>query len=201
MSLQTDDEFVRRICGGDKDAFDSIFRKYYSILLNYANKIIKDTAIAEDLIQDVFFNIWNKREKLANVTYLGPYLRMTVHNQCISYYRKQITYETINIENYNLIEFEQLYAEILQYQQNTTINTELSKAIAVAIEGLPPQCRVVFTLSRTFGFKNAEIANFLDISVKAVEKHVTKALSHLRLELIEYLPELAITIFFIHHTI
>jgi RNA polymerase sigma-70 factor (ECF subfamily) len=188
MNKQTDAEFLKRIITGDKDAFDCIFRKYYSILRNQAYNILKDISAAEDAVQEVFFNIWIKREQLGEVKYLSAYLRTTIHHYCISYLRKHPRQETVDLSIHNIFELEQLYVDILQYHQDTVTGKDLTKAIFDAIDTLPEQCKIVFTLSRNFGLKNTEVASYLNISVKAVEKHISRALTQLRNELKEYLP-------------
>ncbi|HJZ41836.1 MAG TPA: RNA polymerase sigma-70 factor [Bacteroidales bacterium] len=197
MTVQTDTEYLQRIIKGDKVAFDMIFLKYYSILLNYACKILKDTLQAEDIVQDVFFQLWIKQQQLISVKSLSPYLHTAVHNLCISQIRKQSKNDSKEIDLNPLVEFEILYKEIIQYHEDSAISNDLKKALDKAINSLPGKCRVVFILSRNFGFRNTEIAEFLEISVKAVEKHITRALSQLRFGLIEYLP-LGFVFFLLH---
>ena len=196
MSGNTDAELLKRIINGDKVAFDLIFRKYYTILRNQAVTILKDAYIAEDAVQDVFFHIWIKREQLREVRYLNAYFRTAVHHYCISYLRKKNKHEIVDLGIHNIIAFEQLYSEILQYHHDTVNNKELAKALIDAIDKLPDQCRMVFNLSRNFSLKNAEIAAHMDISVKTVEKHISRALTILRKELKEYLPIIPLLLLF-----
>jgi RNA polymerase sigma-70 factor (ECF subfamily) len=179
------EEYQIRISQGDKAAFDKFFRTYYILLRNYAFKIVQDISLAEDIVQDTFFNIWLKREKFSDVKNPGAYVRAAVHNESISTLRKKID-KGFAIDGSTVYEFEKLYSEILQYH-DTILDKELSMKIGEATDLLPGQCRTVFILSRSFGFKNKEIADQLGISVKAVEKHITKALAHLREHLKDYL--------------
>jgi RNA polymerase sigma-70 factor (ECF subfamily) len=192
MVVNTGEEYQIRISQGDKAAFDAFFRTYYIQLRNYAFKIVKDISLAEDIVQDTFFNIWVKREQLSGVKNIGSYVRSAVHNESISALRKKIG-QGFAIDTLNIYEFEKLYSEILQYQ-DTILTKELSLKIGEATALLPDQCRTVFILSRSFGFKNREIADQLGISVKAVEKHITKALAHLREHLKDYLPVLIVAL-------
>jgi len=188
MIVPTDSEYLQRIIRGDKDAFDMIFLKYYPILLNYASRILKDTVQAEDIVQEVFFQLWLKREQLKSVRSFSPYLRTAIHNQCISYIRKQSKKDFLEVELNPMVEYELRYKEILEYYGDLAIGKDLKKTLEQAINSLPGKCRMVFILSRNFGFRNAAIAEFLEISIKAVEKHITRALNQLRLDLIDFLP-------------
>ncbi len=192
MVINTGEDYHIKISQGDKSAFDAFFRTYYILLRNYAFKIVKDFSLAEDIVQDTFFNIWVKREQLSNVKNIRAYVRTVVHNESISALRKKID-KGFAIDGSTIYEFEKLYAEILQYH-DTTLSKELSLKVGESIELLPAQCRTVFILSRSFGFKNKEIADQLGISVKAVEKHITKALAHLREHLKDYLSAIIVAL-------
>lgn len=186
MALTTDEEYRQKIFQGNKTAFDQFFLKYYLTLRSYSCKIVKDINTAEDIVQDIFFNIWVKRDQLKDVSNIAAYVRTAVHNQSISVLRNRNRNLEVTIDNSNLYSLERLYSEIFQYQ-DTFLNKELSLKIGEAINNLPDHCRSVFILSRTLRFKNKEIASHLNISVKAVEKQITKALVRLRDELKEYL--------------
>lgn len=194
MVFKTDEDLIREISQGNKSAFDQLFRNYYMALRHYAQRFVKDITQAEDIVQDVFFNIWIKREQIDNVKSIGAYIKTAVHNECISKLRKNLKTGIIAIDDIADFELENLYGEIFQYQDSVS-SKELSIVIGRAIDDLPPQSRNVFILSRSFGFKNKEIAAHLNISVKAVEKHITKALSILREKLKDYLPFLLFFIF------
>jgi RNA polymerase sigma-70 factor, ECF subfamily len=165
----------------DKSAFDHLFRLYYIKLRNYAFHITGDIHVAEDIVQTLFFNLWIKPQLLENIKSVEAYLRTSIYNRSISYLKEK------QKSNSEFIDLESLYLEILGYQNDQFAEKELSLAIANSLEKLPEQCRLVFKLSRSFGMKNAEIANYLNISIKGVEKHITKALFFLRNELKDYL--------------
>jgi RNA polymerase sigma-70 factor (ECF subfamily) len=193
MILDTEENYVFEISRGNKTAFDKLFKQNYILLRNYAFKLLQDKSLAEDIVQDIFFNIWAKRAELDKITNIKAYIRTSTHNACIDILRKRFQ-SGIKIEDSSVYEFEKLYADILQYQE-TYLNKELSLKIAEAIERLPPHCKTIFVLSRSFGFKNKEIAGKLEISVKAVEKQITKALTLLKEYLKEYLSILILYFF------
>jgi RNA polymerase sigma-70 factor, ECF subfamily len=188
MIENSDILFVQEICKGNKAAFDAVFRKYYPILRNYANRLLKDPMLAEDMVQEAFFKLWIKREQLSAVRLLNQYILSMVHNLCIDQIRKRSINDNLQIDLSDLEEQHGLYDSILHYLQPVIAGEELSARLSKAIEVLPLQCRVVFTLSRKFGFRNSEIAELQGISVKAVEKHITRALSQLHDHFKDILP-------------
>lgn len=194
MEFNSDEILLKDISRGKKEAFDLLFRKYYHLLRNYANRLLKDQTQAEDVLQEIFFRLWVKRSELEQVKNISSYIKSAVHNECISIIRKKLKFGTVTIEETLVYESENIYHDIIQYQE-TIIDKELALLIGNAINKLSDHCKTVFILSRSFGFKNKEIANHLDISVKTVEKHITKALQILREELKDYLPLLAFFLF------
>lgn len=177
---------VKQLKAGDKSAFDRLFRLFYSKLRNYSIQITNDKNIAEDIVQEIFFNLWNKPELTEKINSLEAYLRTSVYNRSIGYLKEKHKRNGTEI-NSSFIDLESLHLQILEYQRDSVSERELTFAIGEAIEKLPEQCRLVFKLSRNLGFKNLEIANYLGITVKGVEKHITKALLHLRNELKEFI--------------
>jgi RNA polymerase sigma-70 factor (family 1) len=191
-----DKELVEMIFAGRQDALDQLFRRYYSRLFAYARQITNDVHAAEDIVQEIFYQLWLTHEKIPVITSVHAYLKVTTLHYAIDYLRKNKSGKTIRLDAIQLIENEDLYIELSQYQSDIVITRELSIAIQKSIELLPDQCRMVFRLSRTFGMKNSEIAVHLDISLKTVEKHMSKALSHLRSDLKKFLTILPFLFFF-----
>jgi RNA polymerase sigma-70 factor (ECF subfamily) len=170
---------LKRVKAGDKSAFDQLFRMYYIKLRNYSFRITIDINAAEDIVQTLFYNLWLKPELIENIHSIDAYLRTSTYNRSISYLKDKHKFSPLDNQSIDL--------EILQYHRDIFIEKELSLAISHTIEKLPEQCRLVFKLSRNFGMKNMEIANYLGISLKGVEKHITKALHFLRGELKDFL--------------
>jgi RNA polymerase sigma-70 factor (family 1) len=178
----TEQEYWQLISEGDKSAFEHVFKAWYQPLCNYGCSLMKDMDEAEEVVQNVFFNIWNKRESLAINMSIKSYLYRAVHNDCLNKI-KHSKVRTLYAEDYksrNSGGFEDS-ASLIDAK-------ELNKRINEAIEGLPEQCGIVFRLSRFEHLKYSEIAEQLDISVKTVENHMGKALRILRESLKEYLP-------------
>lgn len=176
---------------GDKGAFEKVFKLYYQPLCNYACSMLKDLDEAEEVVQNMFVNLWNKREQLQISSSLKSYLYRAVHNDCLNRIKH--------------VKMKMSYAD--DYKNTATVGTdssaklldakELSRQIQEAIDELPQQCGLVFKMNRFDNLKYAEIAKELDISVKTVENHMGKALKILREKLKDYLP-LLIWILFIN---
>jgi RNA polymerase sigma-70 factor (family 1) len=170
------------IRGGDKKAFEEVFRQYYRPLCGYTYTVIKDSDEAEEVVQNLFFNVWSKREALEINTSLKAYLYRAAHNDCLNRI-KHAKVKTMYAEDYKAVASGG-YDDSLK-----VLNAkELNKRINNAIEELPEQCGIVFRLSRFDNLKYNEIAEHLQISVKTVENHMGKALKLMREKLKEYLP-------------
>jgi RNA polymerase sigma-70 factor, ECF subfamily len=197
MINPTQDELLEKLIAGDKTAFEALFRKKYLRLRNYAYQITNDINFSEDIVQDLFFKLWSKKELLQKVTCLDSYLRTSVHHGSINYLKEFNQKKGIDIESDQYILFESLHLEILTYQRDIASEKELSTAIAKAIESLPEQCRMVFKLSRNLGLKYNDIAKELNISVKTVEKHISHALQFLRTSMKYYITLVFLLLIFL----
>ncbi len=178
MESETIIELVKKISGGDENAFDELFRLHYKLLKNYALRFVYDAQVAEDIVQDVFVITWQARAGLDVSRSVRSLLLTMVKNQCLNYLKhKKIESQFITVQKHRLdVYFEELFTE----SNDHLIEKELEAEIQKSIENLPEQCRRVFRLSRVYGLKNKEIAIELEISEKAVEKQITRALGHLR---------------------
>ena len=165
---------------GDKQAFEQVFRAYYSRLVHYACKVLGDQDEAEEMVQQVFITLWETRQKMNIHTSLKSYLYRSVHNRCLNNLEKSSVRQKYNEEMKATTE------EAVQPLQKLE-HAELEREMKRALDKLPDQCRRVFELSRYEGLKYAAIAEVLGISIKTVENQVGKALKILREELKEYL--------------
>jgi RNA polymerase sigma-70 factor (ECF subfamily) len=175
-------EYWQQIRGGDKKAYEQLFRQYYQALCNYAFSVIKDGVEAEEVVQNLFYNLWNRRETLEINISVKAYLYRAAHNDCLNRI-KHAKVRTVYAEDYKS-SVSGAYDDSLK----TLHAKELNKKINSAIEELPEQCGLVFRLSRFDNLKYNEIAAQLDISVKTVENHMGKALKLMREKLKDYLP-------------
>ncbi len=178
----TEQEIVGAIRQGNDRIFETVFRKYYQSLCNYANSMLKEMDEAEEIVQNLFSALWEKRADLEINISLKSYLYRAVHNHCLN-----------RIKHLKIREEYQQYANNYYESSYESVNqavmkSELERKIDEAIDKLPEQCRLIFRLSRYEELKYHEIAEQLGISPKTVENQVGKALKILRLELAEYLP-------------
>lgn len=168
---------------GQEKAYDYIFRKYYKALCAQANAYVSDLDLSQSLVQDCFVRFWEKRQQATTIENLASYFSFMVRNKCIDHLRKE--HRLQSIENSNLDETDNLESDAL------LISHEFEEKLIVALSALPDRCRTAFEYSRFENLSYPEIANKMDISVKAVEALISRSLKILRKELKDYLPVLA----------
>lgn len=167
---------------GQEKAYDYIFRKYYKALCAQANAYVSDLDLSQSLVQDCFVRFWEKRQQATTIENLASYFSFMVRNKCIDHLRKE--HRLQSIENSNLDETDNLESDAL------LISHEFEEKLIVALSALPDRCRTAFEYSRFENLSYPEIANKMDISVKAVEALISRSLKILRKELKDYLPVL-----------
>lgn len=165
---------------GDKGAFEQVFKQYYQPLCNYAGPLLKDFDEAEEVVQNVFYTMWSKRESLEITTSLKAYLYRAVHNDCLNKLKH------LKVRAHYAADYKHTQQEV--DHSSSLVEKELSQQIQQAIDELPEQCGQVFRLSRFEHLKYQEIAERMGLSVKTVENHMGRALRLLRERLKDYLP-------------
>ncbi|NWJ53097.1 MAG: RNA polymerase sigma-70 factor [Bacteroidetes bacterium] len=181
------DEINDALSTGNSAIFEKVFKKYYVMLCYEANEYVKDSYLAEEIVDDVFCKIWENRSTIAIKTSFREYLIQSVHYKSISYLRKGKNEKDLvdwieenKTERYNLISLGETPLDYI-------ISEELEEKIDSAIDLLPDQYRKAFVLSRRESLKYEEIAEKMDISVNTVKLYIKKALSSLREDLKDYL--------------
>jgi RNA polymerase sigma-70 factor, ECF subfamily len=177
MTEITDPIIFQQIKKGDEAAFSRLFDGYYAALCFFAAKYLGDMDLSRSLVQQVFVDLWVKREKTDIAISVKSYLYRSVKNRCIDHLRKERNTSEISksVENFSQMPFRDLVEEA---ELNDRINTSINK--------LPEKCREIFLLCRFEGLKYAEIAQKLNISVKTVEMQMGIALKKLRESLSDY---------------
>jgi RNA polymerase sigma-70 factor, ECF subfamily len=153
--------------------FKDIYFRHFAKVKRVAYYIIKDSVVAEDIAQDVFLKLWNKRGQLSSIQSMEAYLVQTTKNEALNYL------DTIKKESNTLISL-QLDTSITEVTPSTE---EFRKALEKGVSMLAPQCRLIFSLSRFEGLDNEEIAVHLGISKRTVETQISTALRMLRTDL------------------
>lgn len=168
------------------EIFDELFKQYSKPLFYYAAKFVED-EVARDVVQDVFVKLWDDQSIIVKQS-LNSLLFTMVRNNCLHHLEKQ----KVRSKYMEKTKFKLQEEELRFYMEEKTslIEQELETKLNEVLKGLPDRCRQIFMMSRFENKKNKEIAEELDITVKAVEKQITKALAIIRTEMKDYLPVL-----------
>lgn len=168
-------EFIFKLKNGDEKAFANLVDKYNNKLCLYANSLLNDIPLSEDIVQNLFIKVWEKRNNLREDLSLKSYLYKSVYNACINQYKK----------NQALTALEQKYIEslnqIVEKKDEDTLD-KLKLKVKQAIQNLPPKCKEIFILSKKEGLTNMEIADYLNVSTNTIERHITIAFTKIRAE-------------------
>jgi len=153
-------------------SFRVVFELYFENLCSYACTILRDMDEAEDVVQNVFLKMWEKRDSLLITHSVRSYLFRAVHHQCLN----QLDHRVIRQRHQD----HSLREHGADMQLPEVFPEELEERVKAAIQKLPEQCRRIFMLSRYDELRYAEIAERLGISVNTVENQISKALRVLR---------------------
>lgn len=164
---------------GDESAFEIIFKTHYSLLLKLALFYLENKEEAEELVQDIFYQLWQERQKIEIQKTLKGYLLLSVKNRCLNKLRKPTALVPIEEDD----EFSSWH------EADSELNLkEAQKTISDALARLPEQCRIIFLMHRQEGLSYKEIAELLNIAPKTVENQIGKALKLLRADLKDLYP-------------
>lgn len=183
MALSDKERFAI-IQGGDQSAFEAVFREHYAALCGFARRLVDDPAVSEELVQDLFVQLWEKRETLSLETSLRSYLFTATRNSCLNH----LKHLQVRVRHEDHVKLQALPladdpSEVLQA-------AELQARLRLAIDELPDRCGEIFKMSRFEGLKYDEIAERLNLSPRTVEVQIGKALRLLREALADWLPML-----------
>jgi RNA polymerase sigma-70 factor (ECF subfamily) len=166
---------------GSSFAFEEIYNRYWDKLYGAAYKRLRSNEAAEELVQDLFADIWTRRGSLNINTLLPVYLYTAIRYRVINYVHKEMVKSSYQ-QHVILTDF-----DFDNSTEEIVIASDLNHQIQTQVELLPIKCREVFELSRNEHKSNKEIAQSLGISEKTVENHITKALRRLRVSLNTFL--------------
>lgn len=158
--------------------FERYYKEHYKSFFLMACKYLKDTSIAEEIVNDVFLKIWEEGDKIKIDTSLKSYIYKAVINRCINVLHKNKRESALEVDLSNIPD--ESY-ELRQIEEN-----ELRMKLYAAIDQLPEQCRKVFEMSRFEEMKQQEIADKLGISIKTVKNHITIALKQLSISVANF---------------
>lgn len=172
---------------GDRAIFEQIFKGYYSELCRFTLRYAGDPLVAEEIIQDLFFKLWVRREELTINTSLRNYLFKAATNHSLNYIRHQ----ELQRKHFEYVGFE---VDEMTGGIQSDSDGELSLKVQEALMKLPEKRRKIFEMSRFDGMKYHEIAEQLEINIKTVETQMTRALDFLRHYLKDYISVILLII-------
>lgn len=179
---------LHKLKKGDEKTFISLFEAYYVSLCAYSRRYVGRKDIAEDIVSETFFKIWENRKKLEIKTSIKAYLFQAVANNSLNHLRKLNREEKIDDyfkESHDNIGFHEVSENLTE---QSIMMKELNTRIEDAVSQLPKQQQIAFRLKRFEGKKNKEIADEMGLAVKTVEMHLSKAMFSLRENLKDCLP-------------
>jgi len=157
----------------DERIFENLFREYYSHLCNYANKFIPDSYVVEDIVQNFFIAIWEKKHLSVTPEIFLPYAYRSIKNSCINYYKSEIIKEDF------LAAITEEWEDQLGEEEDFMYKNE----VRLALQKLPEKCRKIFLLKCVTGLRYKEIAEVSNISVNTVKYHLGEAFFIMKREL------------------
>ncbi|HEY4208676.1 MAG TPA: RNA polymerase sigma-70 factor [Puia sp.] len=178
----TDTTIIRLLKDRNETGFEQVFKFYFKNLHRYALTILQDHDQAEDIVQNVFYKLWDKMDSLHFQDSIAAYLYRAVYNESLNHLKHKkvrLNYQTYITRNMK---------DQTDGAHRKVMFSELERRLQSAINELPEQCRAIFQMSRFEELRYLEIAQRLGISVKTVENQMGKALKLLRAKLIDYLP-------------
>lgn len=169
------ESFSQSLKNGNLDAYNKLFKMHYSKLYNYAYKLSNDNDIAQDIVQESFIKLWIHRKNIKPHLSIKNYLLKICRNEFLIYVRKKKKERAF----LDQIKIETAYEVLLEVDQKPS----KIEAVNKSINGLPPRCREVIYLSKFENMKYRAIAKKMNISIKTVENHVSRAFVKLRKDL------------------
>ena len=182
LNRKTEKILFTRAQEGDEDSFEILFNYYYPRLCTYASVFVKYPDVAEEIVQETFIRIWEKRTMISIRTTFKAYLYRSVHNNCINYLKgkKYLSDRDENFRNEVLKQTElisrNMDAEIIEKIVSEELETEFRKSL----KSLPAQCLEVFMMCRNEKLSYSETAEKMGISVNTVKTQMKRALAKLK---------------------
>ena len=192
----TETLIVEQLKTGNEDAYQYIYYRHYALLCHVANGYVKDQFLAETIVGDTIFHLWEIRETLEISVSIRSYLLRAVRNRCINYLNSEWEKREIAFSSLMPDEITDDKMTISDsHPLGTLLERELEEEIYKAIDKLPNECRRVFDKSRFEGKSYEEISQELGISVNTVKYHIKNALASLQTNLSKYLITLLLFFF------
>lgn len=183
-------QLIENLRRGDESAFRCIYDRHYESLCRFADLFLHDAALAEEIVDDVIFYLWEHRKEVEIAYSLRAYLMKSVRNRCLNELNSLSRREELRFSSFSLPEntefLDTLFIE-KEHPLGYLLEQELEDELLRGIEALPEECRTVFKKSRFEQKKYEEIAQELNISVNTVKYHIKNALAFLQKHVSGYL--------------
>ena len=171
-----------------KEKFEQVYNQYFSFFFEVACQFLINEEDAKEIVQDAFIKLWEKKLYHKPEQELKNFLFILIRNKSLNLLRDQK--KSLKVMDNRASLFASINYKLLsETGEDILLHHELFGKIQMAIARLSPQCQEVFRLNRFEDLSNKEIAERMDISIKAVEANMTRALKNLRKELLSYLSE------------
>ncbi|MCL3850640.1 MULTISPECIES: RNA polymerase sigma-70 factor [Parabacteroides] len=177
-------QIIKGVKEGDENAFRSLYDNYYHRLFCISRQYLQDDFLAETIVSDVFFHLWETRKTLDIQISLNAYLIRMVRNFSLNYLQKNYVEKEVSLNGIDITSPLLFLSD--EYPLGRLLEKEMTEKVHEEINRLPKETRQVFILSRLEELKHEEIANRLGISVNTVKYHIKQALSILRDRLKDY---------------
>jgi len=172
LNQQLEYNLLQNLKNNDRPAFKIIFQNYYQPLFIFAQKFVNE-ELAKDFVQDCFYELWRNRKKIQITTSLSAYLFTIIKNRCFKHLKKE--QKRNESSNLGLI-LKQKELQFYINSEKSILEFGIKDRIKKVVKCLPKKCCEIFKESRYNNLTNKEIAQKYGISIKSVEKHISKAL-------------------------
>lgn len=178
-NIETDEKLLEQVCNADsKEAYEVLYKRFYAKLLRQCYQKLGELPAAEDIVQDILLQLWNRRKRIVLQEKLEGYLMKAVKYKVIDFIAKKKN------NSIYLSSIDQTLTDIVSNTDHSVRESLFKDYINDELKKLPPRMRTAFLLSRDEGLSHAEIAEQLDISVHTVSTHITKAITILKRNLL-----------------
>lgn len=186
---------INKLKLGDEKAFKYIYDCHYVLLCRFAYQLLEDSSLAEEIVDDAIFYLWEHRADIEITHSIRAYLMRAVRNRCLNElnslsHRKELRLSSFMLPE-NMDFLDSIFIEN-DHPLGTLLEQELEEKLSRCIEDLPKECKAVFKKSRFEQKKYEEIAGELNISVNTVKYHIKNALASLENHMADYLKMLII---------
>lgn len=196
--MGTKSGLIKELATGNPDAFMDVFNLFYPRMLGYCKIFVKDYFLAEDLVQECFVQLWNKRKTLNTEGNIERLLFVMLRNHCLNFLRDhRVEYRNVEFQEKYVNKLENVYQIDFLGEEENSLEEQLSVSLNEAINNLPNRQKEVFFKTKIENHSQKDVATELGITVKAIEKNIALAKKRIRNELIHKYPTLLLFILFI----